>query len=50
MEIWSNATIRKPVVIGNDCKIKNCVIEKSVIGNNCVIGEFSVVKKEYCYG
>ena len=44
-EIWSNATIRKPAVIGNDCEIKNCVIERSVIGNNCVIGEFSVVKR-----
>jgi len=44
-EIWSNATIRKPAVIGNDCEIRNCVIEKSVIGNNCVIGEFSVVKR-----
>lgn len=44
-EIWSNATIRKPAVIGSDCEIKNCVIEKSVIGNNCVVGEFSVVKR-----
>jgi len=44
-EIWSNATIRKPVVIGSDCKIKNCVIEKSVVGDGCVIGEFSIVKR-----
>lgn len=44
-EIWSNATIRKPAVIGSDCEIKNCVIEKSVIGNDCTIGEFSVVKR-----
>jgi bifunctional UDP-N-acetylglucosamine pyrophosphorylase/glucosamine-1-phosphate N-acetyltransferase len=44
-EIWSNATIRKPAVIGSDCKIKNCVIERSVIGNDCVVGEFSVVKR-----
>ena len=44
-EIWSNATIRKPAVIGSDCEIKNCVIERSVIGNNCVVGEFSVVKR-----
>jgi len=44
-EIWSNATIRKPVVIGSDCKIKNCVIEKSIIGDGCVIGEFSIVKR-----
>jgi len=44
-EIWSNATIRKPVVIGSDCKIKNCVIERSVVGDGCVIGEFSIVKR-----
>lgn len=44
-EIWSNAMIRKPVVIGSDCKIKNCVIEKSVVGDGCVIGEFSIVKR-----
>lgn len=44
-EIWSNATIRKPTVIGSDCEIKNCVIERSVIGNGCVVGEFSVVKR-----
>lgn len=44
-EIWSNATIRKPVVIGSDCKIKNCVIEKSIVGDGCVIGEFSIVKR-----
>ena len=44
-EIWSNATIRKPVVIGSGCKIKNCVIEKSVVGDGCVIGEFSIVKR-----
>lgn len=44
-EIWSNAMIRKPVVIGSDCKIKNCVIERSVVGDGCVIGEFSIVKR-----
>ena len=44
-EIWNNATIRKPAVIGSDCEIKNCVIERSVIGNDCVVGEFSVVKR-----
>ena len=44
-EIWSNAMIRKPVVIGSGCKIKNCVIEKSVVGDGCVIGEFSIVKR-----
>ena len=44
-EIWSNATIRKPVVIGSGCKIKNCVIERSVVGDGCVIGEFSIVKR-----
>jgi len=44
-EIWSSAVIRKPAVIGNGCEIKNCVIESSVIGNRCVVGEFSVVKR-----
>ena len=44
-EIWSNAMIRKPVVIGSGCKIKNCVIERSVVGDGCVIGEFSIVKR-----
>ncbi|MDK2877172.1 MAG: UDP-N-acetylglucosamine diphosphorylase / glucose-phosphate thymidylyltransferase [Archaeoglobaceae archaeon] len=44
-EIWSSATIRKPAVIGSDCEIKNCVVERSVIGNECVVGEFSVVKR-----
>ena len=44
-EIWSSAVIRKPAVIGKDCEIKNCVIESSVIGNECVVGEFSVVKR-----
>lgn len=44
-EIWNNATIRKPAVIGSNCEIKNCVIERSVIGNHCTIGEFSVVKR-----
>lgn len=36
---------RRPAVIGNDCEIKNCVIESGVIGNECVVGEFSVVKR-----
>lgn len=44
-EIWSNATIRKPAVIGENCEIKNSVVERSIIGNECVIGEFSVVKR-----
>lgn len=44
-DIWSNATIKKPVVIGGDCEIKNCVVERSVIGSGCVVGEFSVVKR-----
>jgi bifunctional UDP-N-acetylglucosamine pyrophosphorylase/glucosamine-1-phosphate N-acetyltransferase len=44
-EIWSSATIRKPAVIGSDCEIKNCVVEKSIIGDSCVVGEFSVVKR-----
>jgi len=44
-EIWDSATIRKPALIGKDCEIKNCVVEKSVIGNGCVVGEFSVLKR-----
>lgn len=44
-KIWNNATIRKPAVIGKNCEIKNCVIEKSVVGDNCVVGEFSVLKR-----
>ena len=32
-------------MIGDGCIIKNCVIERSVIGNECVVGEFSVVKR-----
>ena len=45
VEIWPNATIRKPVIIGDNTIIKNSVLEKSVIGNDCVIGEFSIVKR-----
>jgi len=44
-EIWDSAVIRKPAVIGTDCEIKNCVIEHSVIGDDCVVGEFSSVKR-----
>jgi len=44
-EIWGSAIIRKPVVIGEGCEIKNCVIESSVIGDGCTIGEFSIVKR-----
>ncbi|MGC8812291.1 MAG: bifunctional sugar-1-phosphate nucleotidylyltransferase/acetyltransferase [Candidatus Aenigmatarchaeota archaeon] len=44
-EVWSSAIIRKPTVIGENCTIKNCVIESSVIGNDCTVGEFSIVKR-----
>jgi bifunctional UDP-N-acetylglucosamine pyrophosphorylase/glucosamine-1-phosphate N-acetyltransferase len=44
-EIWGSAVIRKPAVIGKDCVIKNCVIEGSVIGDNCLVGEFSIVRR-----
>jgi len=44
-EVWRSATIRKPALIGDGCTIKNCVIEGSVVGNGCTIGEFSVVKR-----
>ncbi len=49
-DIWGNATIRKPAVIGSDCEIKNCVIERSAIGNNCVVGESSVAKRSVVMG
>lgn len=45
VEIWNSAIIRKPVIIGEGCEIKNCVLESSVIGAGCVAGEFSVVKR-----
>jgi len=44
-DVWDTAIIRKPVIIGRDCEIKNCVIEHSVIGDECTVGEFSVVKR-----
>ncbi|MHC1610888.1 MAG: bifunctional sugar-1-phosphate nucleotidylyltransferase/acetyltransferase [Candidatus Methanospirareceae archaeon] len=44
-EIWDSAIIRKPAVIGENCEVKNCVIDRSVIGDECVVGEFSVVKR-----
>jgi bifunctional UDP-N-acetylglucosamine pyrophosphorylase/glucosamine-1-phosphate N-acetyltransferase len=44
-EIRDSAIIRKPAVIGEDCEIRNCVIEESVVGNGCVVGEFSVLKR-----
>ena len=43
--IWNSETIRKPVVIGDNTEIKNCVIEKSIVGDNCVVGDFSVLKR-----
>jgi UDP-N-acetylglucosamine diphosphorylase/glucosamine-1-phosphate N-acetyltransferase len=44
-EIWDSAIIKKPAVIGTNCRIKNCVVENSVVGDNCVVGEFSIVKR-----
>ena len=44
-EIWPQAIIRKPVIIGDNTIVKNAMIEKSVIGSNCTIGEFSAVKR-----
>ena len=44
-EIWPQAIIRKPVIIGDNTTVKNAMIERSVIGNNCTIGEFSAVKR-----
>ena len=43
--IWNTAILRKPVIIGDNCTIKNSVVERSIIGNNCTVGEFSVVKR-----
>ncbi|HDS45265.1 MAG TPA: hypothetical protein ENN68_04105 [Methanomicrobia archaeon] len=45
VEIWDSATIRKPAVIGSDSTIKNCVIDRSIVGADCVVGEFSIVKR-----
>ncbi|MGC9443889.1 MAG: bifunctional sugar-1-phosphate nucleotidylyltransferase/acetyltransferase [Candidatus Methanospirareceae archaeon] len=45
VEIWDSATIRKPAVIGNGSTIKNCVLDRSIIGQDCVVGEFSIVKR-----
>lgn len=44
-ELWDSAILRKPVVIGDGCEIRNCVIERSVIGDGCVVGEFAIVKR-----
>jgi NDP-sugar pyrophosphorylase family protein len=44
-ELWDSAILRKPVVIGDNCEIRNCVIEQSVIGDGGVVGEFSIVKR-----
>ena len=44
-EIWDSAIIRKPAVIGKNCEIKNCVVDHSVIGDDCVVGEFAIAKR-----
>lgn len=44
-EIWDSAILRKPAVIGSGCTLKNCVVERSVIADDCVVGEFSIVKR-----
>jgi bifunctional UDP-N-acetylglucosamine pyrophosphorylase/glucosamine-1-phosphate N-acetyltransferase len=44
-ELWDSAILRKPAVVGRDCEIKNCVIDRSVIGDKCVVGEFAIVKR-----
>ncbi len=44
-EIWSHAILRGPVVVGPGSIIKNSVVEKSIIGADCTIGEFSIVKR-----
>lgn len=44
-ELWDSAIIRKPAVIGTECKVKNCIVERSVVGDRSVVGEFSVLKR-----
>ncbi len=44
-DIWNEAKIRKPVIINENCVIKNAVLEKVVTDKNCLIGEFSCVKR-----
>jgi UDP-N-acetylglucosamine diphosphorylase/glucosamine-1-phosphate N-acetyltransferase len=44
-EIWDSAVIKKPAVIGANCAIKSCVVDRSVIGDDCVIGEFAIAKR-----
>lgn len=44
-EVSPSAVLKPPVLIGENSKIKNCVIERSAIGNGCLIGEFCVVKR-----
>lgn len=44
-KIWSSAKIIKPVIIGDECEIKNAVVEKTVLGNKCKVGEFCIVKR-----
>ena len=44
-EIWDESKIRKPVIINENCVIKNAVLEKAVIDKNCLVGEFSCVKR-----
>jgi len=43
--VWKSATLRKPVLIGDGCTVKSAVIESSVLGNGCTVGEFSIVKR-----
>ena len=44
-ELWDSAVIKKPAIIGKNCEIKNCVVDRSIVGNDCVVGEFSIVKR-----
>lgn len=44
-KVHKSAVLKKPVIIGDNCTIKNCSIESSVIGDGCTIGEFSIVKR-----
>ncbi len=44
VEVWCTSVVRKPVALGDGCVLRGCVVEASVIGRGCVIGEFSSIR------
>ncbi len=44
VEVWCTSVVRKPVALGDGCVLRGCVVEASVIGRGCIIGEFSSVR------